>query len=91
MSFSRLQELNYRIATPLSEYSSYSPPLEVKQVIYNGLPLPRFLLDNGCDPSQMREFLRLNRIGSAFDELYNGRIVMLPAKDSKRFSKHPEA
>lgn len=90
MALSELsQRSQSRIPTPVAKYGYAIARPEAKTIVYDGQPLPKFLLDHGANPSSYPEFLRLNRIGSVFTELEVGRIVTIP--DSNSFSTHPEA
>lgn len=68
------------IPSAAAQYGYANHPVPHKRVIYNGQSLPRFLKDNGIDPSRYREVLILSRIGSAFDELQPGRELILPTR-----------
>lgn len=71
--------VGYAIAQPTSE-----------SVVYDGQPLPRFLLDHGRDPTQYRQFMQLNRIARIWD-LERGQAVVLPPAKSDGFASHPDA
>ena len=73
-------ESQSNINTPASNYgfSVYQPFTKI--VIFDGgqgRTIPAFLLQHGCNPRKVKEFLRLNRIGSAFD-LESGVEVKIP-------------
>lgn len=89
MSLSELSQRS-RIPTPVSTYGYAIARPETKIIVYDGQPLPKFLLDHGVDPSSYPEFLKLNRIGSVFKELQAGRVVKTPDPD-RGFLTHPEA
>ncbi|MBD1864183.1 MULTISPECIES: hypothetical protein [Trichocoleus] len=89
MSLSQLSQSQSRIPSPISRYGYAIARPETKTIVYDGQPLPKFLLDHGADPSSYPEFLKLNRIGSAFEELQVGRVVTIP--DPNNFLAHPEA
>jgi len=86
-----LDPLQSRIPGPVSLYGRAVPPLPTQRAIYDGQPLPRFLLIHKGDPSAYRAFLRLNRIGDPFSEreLYPGLEVQVPQANAA-FSRHPE-
>ena len=87
-----LHQLQSRIPTPVSTYGYAVPQIPTKQIVYDGQPLPRFLLLHKGDPAAYREFLLLNRIGNPFSEreLYPGMVVQVP-QVREAFSRHPEA
>lgn len=78
------------IPSPVSRtgYAVNQPVSET--VVYDGQPLPRFLLDHGRDPTQYRQFLQLNRIARIWD-LERGTSVVLPPKKTDGFAPHPDA
>lgn len=79
-----------RIPSPVSKvgYATAQPASE--SIIYDGQPLPRFLLDQGRDPTQYRQFMQLNRIARIWD-LKRGQAVVLPPAKSDGFAPHPDA
>lgn len=76
-----LDKIQSNIPSPISKYGySLNPPSFSKITTFNGgggETIPAFLLRNRSDPRKVREFLRLNRIGSAFD-LEPGIEVKIP-------------
>ncbi|MFQ3617438.1 MAG: hypothetical protein SNJ57_10010 [Cyanobacteriota bacterium] len=78
------------IPSPVSRtgYAVRQPTAET--VVYDGQPLPRFLLDHGRDPTAYRQFLQLNRIARIWD-LERGASVVLPPKQADSFASHPDA
>ena len=64
---------------------------DAKVTIYDGQPLPRFLLDHGSRPHEFRAWLLANRIGSPFEEseLGSGKIVSV-ANTADDFPRHPD-
>ncbi len=79
-----------RIPTPVSTVGYAIAQPNGDRVIYNGQPLPRFLLDHGRDPTQYRLFMQLNRIARIWD-LQRGQAVVLPPAKSNGFASHPDA
>jgi hypothetical protein len=86
-----LDTLSQRSAIPssVSTYGYAKHPSTQKRTIYTGQTLPRFLKDQGADPNSYRDFLKLSKIGSVFDELTSGREVVIPQQNT--FARHPEA
>lgn len=76
-----LDKIQSNIPTPASKYGySIEQPFS-KITIFSGgygTTIPAFLLRNQSNPRKVREFLRLNQIGSAFDDLEPGTEVKLP-------------
>lgn len=83
------QRLTSNIPTPVAQHGYAIQQPEIKTVVYDGQPLPKFLLDHGANPSNYPEFLRLNQIGAVFEELKPGLVVKIP--DPDQFPTHPEA
>ncbi len=79
-----------RIPTPVSTAGYAITPVGDTTVVYDGQNLPKFLLDNGCDPTQYRLFMQLNRLARIGD-LQRGMPVVLPPKLGRRFTQHPDA
>lgn len=77
------------IRSAVSDYGFAAQRKEIKILVYDGQPLPKFLSDQGANPQSYRQFLKFNRIGSAFEHLESGLTVALPQTSS--FPKHPEA
>lgn len=61
--------------TPVSSANRFLPQTETVSAVYDGSPLAYFIANQGGDPVNVREFLRLNRIGNTFEELYEGKPV----------------
>ena len=64
---------------------------DAKALIYNGQPLPHFLLTHGGQPHEFRAWLLANRIGSPFEDadLGNGRMVIV-ADTASDFPQNPD-
>lgn len=77
------------IDTPVGQHGISVPQPEESVTVYDGTTLTRFLFKEGGQPFRYREFLRENRIGSAF-ELEAGRRVTVK-QYQKSFSGHIEA
>lgn len=89
--------------SPITRFGEGIPQESVgRHVPYDGTLLPGFILRNGGNHRAVWGFLRANRIGSVFDDLEDGRDVMIPnatraiAQGNLRynynaFARHPEA
>lgn len=78
------------IPSPVSATGYAIRQTAAETVVYDGQPLPRFLLDHGRDPTAYRQFLQLNRIARIWD-LERGTAVVLPPKQADFFAPHPDA
>jgi hypothetical protein len=76
-----LDRIQSNIPSPASKYGyRLNQPTFSKIAVFNGgggQTIPAFLLQNQSDPRKVREFLRINKIGSAFD-LEPGIEVRIP-------------
>lgn len=79
-----------KIPTPVAKTGYAIAQPNSDRVIYDGQPLPRFLLDYGRDPTEYRLFMQLNRIARIWD-LQRGQAVVLPLAKSNGFASHPDA
>ncbi len=89
-----LETLAFRVRSrspsAFSAYGYAAQRPDAKVIIYNGTPLPKFLLDNGSDAHEFRAWLVTNRIGSPFEEseLFSGQLVTV-ARTADAFPGHP--
>lgn len=80
-----IQNLAFRIRSrspaAFSAYGYAAQRPDAKTLIYNGVPIPKFLLDHGSNPNECRQWLVTNRIGSPFEEteLFSGQLVTVAA------------
>lgn len=79
--------------TPVaSRGRAIAPPKPTTAIVYDGGPIPSFLLNNGLDPTKFRQFLIKAKIGNPFD-LPDGLEIEITPTDLKiaAFSVNPEA
>ena len=79
-----------RIPTPVARVGHAIAQPTSGTVVYDGQPLPRFLLDHRRDPTQYRLFMQINRIARIWD-LTRGQAVVLPPAKADGFAPHPDA
>jgi len=85
------QRIRSQSPSAFAAYGFAAQRPDSKVTIYNGDPLPRFLLDHGSHPHEFRAWLLTNRIGSPFEEseLGNGKLVVVASTVSE-FPRNPD-
>lgn len=88
-----MYEINGRVKSsvrgPVSDLGYVSHPVDPKIIGYDGQFIPAFLHKHKSNHRLSRQFLLMNRIGSAFEEMEPGMTVFLP--DAEPFLRHPDA
>lgn len=84
-----LNTLQSRVPSAVSRFGESTVRAPIKALVYDGQPIPRFILINGGDPSAFRNFLKENRIGSVFD--LEAGVPVQVRQSQEQFSTHPGA
>jgi hypothetical protein len=70
-----------KIDSPVSKYGFHvSEAVRNTYAVYSGIPLTGFLFKNKADPFEIRSFLKVNKIGSPFNDLQSGQLVQIQHK-----------
>jgi hypothetical protein len=89
MSLEELQKRSMNRPSAPVIYGRDISRIPYETTVYDGRPLPVFLLDNDGNPDRFRQFLWNNRVGSVYDDLKAGQEVKI-LNQSNSFSKYIE-
>lgn len=85
-----LSDVESRLSPP-AVYGQDLPRKTGKKSVYDNTLIPYFIMENGGEPRDIRDFLTKNRIGSVFDDMSPGmELKVEPMLSINHFSRHPE-
>lgn len=89
MSLEELQKRSMNRPSAPVIYGRDISRIPYETTVYDDRPLPVFLLDNGGNPDEFRQFLWDNRVGSVYDDLKAGQEVKVKTQ-SNNFLRYVE-